>query len=105
MVSLPGLPALPAAQFYCSLEYAGELLVRKMSGLLSANCCRIVTMTRYIGLAAAGAHVQADPLDKQHGWDTILRFVGMRIYDVGEHDSWSRSPFQRSSAMDTPPCS
>src|SRR5215218_3814889 len=45
MVSLPGLPALPAAQLYRSLEYAGELLVRKMSGLLSANGCRIVTMT------------------------------------------------------------
>jgi hypothetical protein len=47
MVSLPGLPALPAAQFHRSLEYAGELLVRTMSGLLSANCCRIMTVTPY----------------------------------------------------------
>jgi hypothetical protein len=47
MVSLPGLPALPAAQFYRSLEYAGQLLVRTMSGLLSANCCRIMTVAPY----------------------------------------------------------
>jgi hypothetical protein len=47
MVSLPGLPALPAAQFYRSLEYASELLVRKMSGLLSANGCRIMTVALY----------------------------------------------------------
>jgi hypothetical protein len=47
MVSLPGLPALPAAQLYRSLEYAGELLVRKMPGVLSANCCRIVTVALY----------------------------------------------------------
>jgi transposase InsO family protein len=29
------------------MEYAGELLVRKMSGLLSGNGCRIMTVAHY----------------------------------------------------------
>ena len=49
MVSVPGLPALPAAQFYRPLGYAGELLVRKIVRVpLSANCCRKLTVTLYI---------------------------------------------------------
>jgi hypothetical protein len=41
------LSGLPAAQLYRSLEDAGELLVRKMSGSLSANCCRKLTVALY----------------------------------------------------------
>ena len=42
--SLPRLPALLAAQLHRSLEDAGRLLVRKMSGVLSANGCRKLTV-------------------------------------------------------------
>jgi hypothetical protein len=48
---------------------------------------------------------RAAPLDTRDGEHTIFTRVGVTIRGVGSDDSWSRSPVERSAAMETPPCS
>jgi hypothetical protein len=46
-----------------------------------------------------------DPLDKRGRGGPILKFVGAKTHGCWQEYSWSSSPFERSAAMATPPCS
>jgi transposase-like protein len=54
---------------------------------------------------SAHSNARGAPLDKRHGGNTILTGVGAKIHGEWQDYSWRSRPFERSAAMDTPPCS